>query len=107
MDCEGRRGSSARTRTWNLAVNSRPLCRLSYRGRPRDYTAPTSSVKPRGEGASAPYLPVQEQLVLNRLQVELNGLTDICDRLLVAVPLADAPGQGGDIHREATFLAWL
>src|SRR3990172_864715 len=40
-------GSSARTRTWNLAVNSRPLCRLSYRGRPRDYTAPTSSVKTR------------------------------------------------------------
>ena len=30
-------GSSARIRTWNLAVNSRPLCRLSYRGRWNDY----------------------------------------------------------------------
>ena len=25
-------GSTTRTRTWNLVVNSHPLCRLSYRG---------------------------------------------------------------------------
>lgn len=32
-------GSSARTRTWNQPVNSRPLCLLSYRGTNQpDYT---------------------------------------------------------------------
>ena len=31
-------GSSGRTRTYNPPVNSRLLCRLSYRGRRRDYT---------------------------------------------------------------------
>ncbi len=34
-----RTGSPARTRTWNLAVNSRPLYRLSYRGS-RQHTSP-------------------------------------------------------------------
>ena len=27
-----KKGSPTRTRTWNLAVNSRPLCQLSYQG---------------------------------------------------------------------------
>ncbi len=37
-------GSSGRTRTYNQPVNSRPLCRLSYRGIPNcraHYTCPT------------------------------------------------------------------
>ena len=39
------KGSSARIRTWNPSVNSRLLCRLSYRGKLADYTSRKTSVK--------------------------------------------------------------
>jgi hypothetical protein len=39
------KGSSARTRTWNRSVNSRLLYRLSYRGKPGDYTSRKMKVK--------------------------------------------------------------
>jgi uridine kinase len=38
-------GSSARIRTWNQSVNSRLLCRLSYRGKLADYTSRDIHVK--------------------------------------------------------------
>ena len=41
------KGSSGRTRTYNLAVNSRPLCRLSYRGTRVDYNRPESEASSR------------------------------------------------------------
>lgn len=48
-----------------------------------------------------------DEVVVNRLEVKLNRLSDVRRRFLFGESCRDAPGQGGNVDGEAALLAWL
>ena len=85
-------GSRGRTRTYNLWINSPPLCQLSYSG------ARCADTRPAGQGGCRPeQLPGKGRLSQARrrpVPLALAGVTVLCGMGSGGAPPRDSPGKG-------------